>query len=219
MAFFDSALTPLQLELLELLKEVPSGYLTGGTALAGYLGHRRSLDVDLFVAAADEIEMAGALLETGCSTRGWRLRELRRYPGFRRYEVRRGEESTLVDVVHEPVPQIVALEAKPLEGGLRVDSIADLVANKLCAVLGRSEVKDLVDLYFLAESGIDVLAHLQAAHGKDGGMEPATLAFVLGQMPTDPDGLLLLRQVDEVTLSAFRDRLVAGLLHLAWPGK
>ena len=219
MAFFGSALTPLQLELLDLLKEVPSGYLSGGTALAGYLAHRRSLDIDLFVTEADEIEMAAALLQAGCSTPGWRLRELRRYPGFRRYEVKRGEESTLVDLVHEAVPQIVPLAAKPLEGGIRVDSIDDLVANKLCAVLGRSDVKDLVDLYFLAESGIDVLAHLQAAHTKDGGMEPATLGFVLEQMPTDPDGLLLLRQIDEVTLAAFRDRLVAGLLHLAWPGK
>jgi len=144
---------------------------------------------------------------------------LRVFPGFRRYQVEDGEESTLVDIVHESVPQIVPLEEKPLRDGVRVDSIEDLVANKLCAVLGRSDVKDLVDLYFLSEFGLDVLDHLQAAYGKDGGMEPATLAFVLQQMPTDPRGLLLLRQVDTGTLAAFRDGLVARLLKLAWPGQ
>lgn len=217
MASFGSGVTPLQQEVLELLKGVPGGYFTGGTALSGYLRHRRSLDVDLFVSDADDVEIAGVLLESGASVRGWAVRELQRHPGFRRYRVAHGEESTLVDLVHEPVLQIVPVEEKPLRDGIRVDSLDDLIANKLCAVLGRSEIKDLVDLYFLAESGVDVLDHLHAAHSKDGGMEPATLAFVLKQMPTDPRGLLLLRPVEADDLAAFRDRLVARLLEQAWP--
>jgi len=219
MASFSSGLSDLQSRLVELLGQLPGCYFTGGTVLAGHLSHRRSLDIDLFVGNAGDVAAAGTLLESGASQRGWKVRQLRVFPGFRRYQVEDGEESTLVDIVHESVPQIVPLEEKPLRDGVRVDSIEDLVANKLCAVLGRSDVKDLVDLYFLSEFGLDVLDHLQAAYGKDGGMEPATLAFVLQQMPTDPRGLLLLRQVDTGTLAAFRDGLVARLLKLAWPGQ
>lgn len=217
MDFSTRTLTPLQREVLELLKDVPSGYLSGGVALGGYLGHRMSFDVDLFLGRADELEMAGAMLEAGAASRGWRLTQVTRYPGFRRYQVNDGNQSTLVDLVHEPVPQIVGLQDKPLANGVRVDSLDDLVANKLCAVLGRSEVKDLVDLYFLAQSGIDVPAHLKDSQIKDGGMEPTTLAFVLTQMPTDPTGLLLLHPLDPTELAAFRDMLVEHLLRLSWP--
>jgi len=129
----------------------------------------------------------------------------------------RGSDCTLVDIVHDVVPQLVPLEEKPVRGGLRVDSLDDLIANKLCAILGRSDVKDLVDLYFLAESGVDLLAYVVRAHGKDGGMEPATLAFVLGQMPTNPLDLDLLKSVTGDQLDAFRDHLVSGLLALSWP--
>jgi len=219
MASFASGLSGLQSRLIELLGQLPGSYFTGGTVLAGHLGHRRSLDIDLFVEDAGDVAVAGTLLESGVSERGWLVRRLRTFPGFRRYQVEDSEESTLVDIVHESVPQVVPLEDKPIRDGVRVDSMEDLVANKLCAVLGRSEVKDLVDLYFLSESGLDVLDHLRAAHAKDGGMEPTTLAFVLQQTPTDPSGLLLLRQVDTDTLGAFRDGLVARLLKLAWPGQ
>jgi hypothetical protein len=215
---FVSLLTPLQHEIAELLKDVPTGYFSGGTVLSGYLRHRGSLDVDLFVGEARDLEEAAATLLLHAPGAGWVVEELRRSPGFRRFRVSRASDSTLVDIVHEVVPQLVPLAEKPVRDGLRVDSIDDLVANKLCAVLGRSEVKDLVDLYFLAESGIDVLPHVAAAHRKDGGMEPATLAFVLQQMPTDPVGLDLLRQVTTEQLAAFRDRLVTGLVRLAWPG-
>jgi hypothetical protein len=197
---------------------VSTGYLSGGTALSGYLGHRSSLDVDLFVGEALDVDVAASMLLHHASGAGWAVEELRRSPGFRRFRVSCGGDSTLVDIVHEVVPQLVPLAEKPVHDGLRVDSLDDLVANKLCAVLGRSEVKDLVDLYFLEESGVDVLAYLRAARGKDGGMEPATLGFVLGQMPTDPVGLNLLKPLSEDQLAEFRDRLVAALVRIAWPG-
>jgi hypothetical protein len=210
-------LSPLQYDLLVLLKEIPGSYVSGGTALAGYLGHRRSLDIDIFVANVEDIEIASTVSKSVAATHGMKLSELQRYAGFRRYRVDRGEESTLLDFVHEPVVQIVPVEEKPIRDGVRVDSLDDLTANKLCSVLGRSEVKDLVDLYFLADSGVDVLSYVAAAHAKDGGMEPATLAFVLRQMPTDPGELLMLRDIDSAALSDFRDGLVERLLGMAWP--
>lgn len=120
--------------------------------------------------------------------------------------------------MHEPVAQIVAPEEKPTFANLTVDDLDDLVANNLCALLGRGDIKDLVDLHYLSESGVDILAHLDAARRKDGGMEATTLAYVLRGMSTDPATLLLFEPLSPEVLAAFRDRLVARLLRLAWPG-
>ena len=170
-------------------------YLTGGAALSAfYLHHRQSLDLDLFVVDPAELET----LE-------------------RRLIVRDGLDETMIDIVHEPVAQIVPLEEKPIHGGLHVDALADLVANKLCALLGRGDVKDLIDLYVLDRVGVDIAAHVGAAQAKDGGLDPSTLSFVLGSMPTDPSRLLLVDSIAAEDVAAFRDRLVDQLLSMAWP--
>ncbi len=215
---FRDALTTVQREILDALKDAPPFYLTGGAALASsYLGHRQSLDLDLFVVDALDLEALAAFLQRTCVQRGWAVEEVRVYPGFRRYLVRSVAGSSLVDLVHETAAQMVPMAAKPVRDGVRVDAVQDLVANKLCAILGRSEVKDLVDLYFLAGSGIDVLASLDDARRKDAGLDPATLAWVLRQTPTDPEGLMLLRPVTAEQVSRFRDQLVERLAAMAWP--
>ncbi len=218
MATSHSALSPLQLHVLEALGGQPSFYLSGGAALGGfYLGHRRSLDLDLFTPDLDNVEQIARLLRSLVSESGWILTELQTGPGIRRFSVSRGEEQTLVDVVHEPVPQEVDLPDKPTAGGIRYDALDDLVANKLGALLGRGDVKDLVDLYFLAEHGVDVISYLPAARRKDGGMDPTTLAWVARDVPTTVDELLLLRPVSSEQLEGFRDNFVAKLLDAAWP--
>ncbi|MBM4398658.1 MAG: nucleotidyl transferase AbiEii/AbiGii toxin family protein [Deltaproteobacteria bacterium] len=121
------------------------------------------------------------------------------------------------DLVHETAAQVVPVHEKPVRDGIRLDALPDLIANKLCALLGRAEVKDLVDLYFIARGGLDPLAHLDAARRKDGGMDPSTLAFVLRDVPVDPFSLDLLLPVSAVELAAFRDDLVRRLVALSWP--
>lgn len=106
---------------------------------------------------------------------------------------------------------------KLLLDGLRVDPLRELRANKLGALLGRGDIKDLVDLFVLAEAGLDPIDGLQDAAAKDAGMEPATLAWVLQQVSTDPSALLLERQLSQAELEAFRDQLVQRLQALAWP--
>lgn len=215
----SSTLTPLQQEVLDALRDVPGFYLTGGAALAAkYLGHRQSYDLDLFVVQAEDVEVLGARLRATAAERGWAVEEVQRYPGFVRCIIRNKDAATLVDVVHETTPQVVELDAKPIHGGVRFDAIEDLVANKLCAILGRGEVKDLVDLFFLTEAGVDVIGHLDHARQKDAGLDAATLAYVLRGMAVDTEGLLLVRPVSEEDLKGFRDRLVDRLVHLAWPG-
>lgn len=63
------------------------------------------------------------------------------------------------------------------------------------------DIRDLVDLYWIADSGIDVLASLSDAHDKDGGIEPSTLAWVLESVALAPERLMLVRPVTAAELA------------------
>ncbi len=211
-------LTPLQRDLLQPMAGVSGVYLSGGAALGGFhLGHRRSRDLDWFTPDRGRLDELQARVLAHCEARGHRVGVEQAWPGFRRLAVSGLGEETLVDLVHEPVPQVVPVEAKPLVDGVRVDALEDLAANKLCAVLGRGETKDLVDLFFLARSGRDPLDALDAARARDGGMDPAALAWVLRGVSTDPGGLSLCAPLDSAALRRFRDDLVARLARRAHP--
>lgn len=213
------ALSPLQRDLLEALPEQAGVYLSGGAALSAfYLQHRQSYDLDFFASEVEWVSEMAQWLEEESRARGWDLESVRTTPGFRRFVIRRGDEETLLDIVHEPVPQEVPLEDKPRWRALRYDALDDLIANKLAALLGRGDPKDLVDLFFVEESGQDVIEHLAAAARKDAGLDAASLAWVLKSMPTDPNRLLLLRPLTEEQLARFRDDLVARVLRGAHPG-
>lgn len=214
----SSTLAPLQREILDVIKGLDGFFLSGGSALAaGYLGHRRSVDIDLFVIDSDDADVLVGTIRAAAAAAGWTVEVARSYPGFKRLSVTKGQESTLVDIVHEVVPQEVALSDKPVIDGIRMDDIRDIVANKLCALLGRGEVRDLVDLYFISKSGVDVLGALPAAYRKDSGIDPAILADVLREVPTRLDDLMLVRSLDESDLRSFRDGLVDALVGMAWP--
>ncbi|MCC6897498.1 MAG: nucleotidyl transferase AbiEii/AbiGii toxin family protein [Polyangiaceae bacterium] len=72
--------------------------------------------------------------------------------------------------------------------------------NKLCAILGRAEIKDVVDLKVLLEHGLT---------------DPATLAWVLSQIKIAP-GALLPGNVDPIELERFRASTVDELRQLAY---
>ena len=50
----------------------------------------------------------------------------------------------MIDLVRERVVQMV--EEKPVIGGIRARPPEEILANKLCALLSRSEIRDLVDV-------------------------------------------------------------------------
>ena len=124
-----------------------------------------------------------------------------------------------MDLVIDRAPQLIA--AKPAEGAIRLDALAEIGANKLCALLGRSEVRDLIDLKVLLESGQRLEDLLAGARAKEGGLEPATLAWVLSELHVGPDAPLP-AGVSATDLDAFRRGL--GKLGkndveaLAWTG-
>ena len=215
MALPSSRLTPLQGELLAAFFEREQRfYLTGGAALAGYhLGHRETHDLDLFTLTAAMEEGVRALRDAARSLSA-SLEEVQTAPEFRRLLVSRGSEAVVVDLVVEHAEQIHA--DKPAHGLVRVDPADEIFANKLCALLGRSEVRDLVDVRALEGLGLPLEKALAAARKKDGGLTAGQLAWVLSQI-TIAEQAVLPGGVTPVELREYLSRLVDRLARLAHP--
>lgn len=210
-----SRLTPLQLDLLgAFFAREKRFFLTGGGALAGYyLGHRDTEDLDLFGSSGLDADDAVRALEGAVRAAGATMETLKTYPDFRRFLVSRAEERCVVDIVIDRAPAIDS--DKAVFGEVRVDTLREIAANKICTLLSRSEIKDLVDLKALVDQGIDLSQALQDARRKDGGAEPATLAWVLDQIHIGPKAALP-GGVDAAELLAFRDAFTTKLRALAF---
>lgn len=215
MASFPDSLTPLQRDLLASFFRGERGFfLTGGSALAGFhLGHRSSLDLDLFTLDDEAFARGHGALAEAASGIGASVESLQTTPGFRRYLVRRGEESVLVDLVRERTTQVREKEERD---GIILDPASEILANKLTTLAGRCEIRDLVDIYFLERSGLSLEDALAAAEKKDGGVTPAVLAWVLGQL-TIGDRATIPGGVPPAELRQFKEALEARFRRLAFP--
>ena len=195
--------TPLQADLLVAFFALEQRFfLTGGAALAGfYLGHRSTEDLDLFGGPGLDLGEAVRQLEAAARQCGATLAALRTSPDFRRLLASRGDERCVVDLVVDRAPMVDT--DKALFGAVRVDTLREIAANKICALLGRSEPKDLVDLQALLGGGANLARALVDAEHKDAGVDPATLAWVLDQLTLSPDAVLP-AGADPVALDVFR---------------
>jgi len=184
-----SRLTRLQTDVLEaFFRRESAFYLTGGGALAGYhLGHRETHDLDLFTLSG-AMEGGVRALRDAADEIGASWEEVRSAPEFRRVLLSRGGESVIVDLVVEHTEQV--RPEKPSHGEVRVDPAEEILANKLCTLLGRSEIRDLVDVRALEGLGLSLTDALAAAQLKDGGLTPAQLAWVLSQITIGSEATL-----------------------------
>jgi len=91
----------------------------------------------------------------------------------------------------------------------------EILANKICTLLLRVELRDLVDVMSLQRSGLDPIAAVSAAAAKDAGVTPSQLAWVLSSFPI-PEGPLP-GDVSPVDLRNFRDDLIRRLAASAFP--
>ncbi len=209
-------LNNLQKEFLsEFFRRENRFYLTGGAALVGfYLGHRETNDLDLFT-LENEIENGFAIAKDVAKQLGASVEAIQTAPDFRRLLVRRaGEEAVVVDLVREYVFQIN--REKREINGIRIDSPEEILANKLCALLSRSEIRDLVDVRELENANFKIEDALSPAALKDTGLTPAQLSWVLSQIKfgddlTPPGG------VSVGDLREYVHGLIARLTRLAFP--
>jgi hypothetical protein len=144
-------LAPEQLRTLDALRTVPgieTFYLAGGSAVALHLGHRRSLDLDLFSerGSAEDLE---ALRAAAVATLG-DVRVLQETETSLRLLI----GGVPVDAVRYPYPLLEAPVVGPY--GFRVAGLRDLAAMKLSAIARRGIRRDFWDLAVILGSGMDI---------------------------------------------------------------
>lgn len=211
----DSSLGPLQQKFLQaFFSRENRFFLTGGGALAGfYLGHRETHDLDLFT-LMDVMDEGSSVVEAVAREMGATLESIQTSPDFRRYLLTVESEAIVVDLIHERVVQLVP--NKPRIGIIFIDPPEEILANKLCALLGRAEIRDLVDARALEKIGYSVESALPAAMLKDSGLTPAQLSFVLSQI-TLGDDLIPPGGISVEELRNYLHGLIARLSRLAFP--
>lgn len=131
---------PRTLGLLKAIMAIPalSGFhLAGGTALALQIGHRKSIDLDLFGARPTDKDEMVALLEALGD-----LHILQHTRNILIFNI----NGVKVDFVNYKYPWLRDIKQ---EEGIRLVSLTDIGAMKLGAISGRGKKRDFTDLYFL----------------------------------------------------------------------
>ena len=103
---------------------------------------------------------------------------------FAQLDVRLDTQSTIIDLVADPTP--IAEVAQPMiigDATILVETPHQLLINKLCALLSRSEVRDLIDIRALVESEADLPRALNDRPGQDAGFSPMTFAWGAQSLP------------------------------------
>lgn len=203
-----TTLDPLQLRILdELAGMQPAWTLFGAGALIGfYLGHRTTRDLDLAFRPHRVLGEIPREVEARLVTAGLVVERVQTGSSFVRMLVRDGAATIELDLVADPTtPVEPPSEVRP---GVFVDTTRELLAQKLCALLSRTELRDLEDIGALLDAGVDLARGFADAAAKDGGFSPPTLAWLLQAFPVQ-------RAADEgrdqSRLETIRDRLLAAL--------
>lgn len=132
-------LSGTQVELLPLVRQFKREfYLVGGTAIALYIGHRRSIDFDLFKYTS--LHPKGIISKIS----------LFEFPYLVTRRVSEQLNMTINEVKFTFFEYPFQIEAKnSFEDYLRIPALLDLAAMKAYALGRRSKWKDYVDFYFL----------------------------------------------------------------------
>lgn len=157
---------PATLELIKSLqsRDYLKGFnLVGGTALALYLEHRRSIDIDLFSNFDFDVATIIELIQQDFSLQIYQTA---------RNTIKGSIENINVDIIAHKYP----LLNKPTEiDGIRLLSEPDIIAMKLNAIsVSGQRSKDFIDIFFSMENDryliADMLKFYQTKYNQPGEM-------------------------------------------------
>ena len=179
--FFLDELYPFQDDVLRVIGDAETGfYLTGGTAASrGYLNHRFSDDLDLFVNDDERFSLWSDRIVHALRSPGWEITVLRRDERFVRCTVARpGNVPMKIEMVNDVPSRVGVVRDDPVLG--RVDTAENILANKVTAIIDREEPKDLADVWgFCTRKGLSLTEALENAASKAAGLFAPDLARVL----------------------------------------
>lgn len=204
-------LSELQARVLVALAGLqPPWTLTGGAALAGFhLQHRTTRDLDLFW--HDRTSIAELRREAVAKLRGvgFQVLEQRSLDTFSSLLVTEGPESVVVDLVADPVDPVEKALSTEFRGvRILVDTPHEILVNKLCSLVHRSELRDLVDVEALLARGGNLERALSDAPSKDGGFSALTLGWVLSRWDVAEVSREAGMAERATALESFRDELL-----------
>lgn len=127
------------LDKLANQKFIKKFYLAGGTAVALFLNHRQSQDLDFF----SEKEFNSAMLIK-------RLKKITKFRGIK------SAEDTLISKLDDIKVSFFSLPYKLIESPLKyknltIATLVDLALMKILAISDRGTKRDFIDLYFLCQ--------------------------------------------------------------------
>ena len=189
----------LQDEVLEKVFAVEDEfYLTGGTALSRFYQEKRySDDLDFFTNNSTRFNFAVKNILAELSKEFTIESELDSRD-FVRIEV---NGLLQVDFVNDRVPRYK--EPKVLENGYKIDTIENILSNKLTAVIGRDNPKDIFDIYLISRYySIDWKEMLDSAQEKS----VFSIDDLIVRLKSFPYRLLgSINLIDENFLDSFQD--------------
>ncbi len=141
---FKNTINTSSLELLKGLqseKPLKDFYLAGGTSLALQIGHRKSIDLDLFTQSDFNLDQLLEFLE-------------QKYDLLTDYTskntIRGSINNIKVDFISHKYPMV---KDPVIENSLKLFSVEDIAAMKQNAIAGDgTRSKDFIDLYFILKS-------------------------------------------------------------------
>lgn len=146
-------------------------YVAGASVIhAGSSSSRISQDVDIFHDAVGMVARSARLDADSLQAAGFTVKWLEQFPAFFRAVVCRGTEVVEIDWAADSAYRFFPVEADPIFG-FRLHPI-DAATNKVLALVGRSEIRDLVDCLYLHRRLLSLGALVWAACGKDEGYTP-----------------------------------------------
>jgi hypothetical protein len=180
-AFYFETLYPFQDRVLQALSELETGfYLSGGTAASrGYLNHRFSDDLDLFVDDDERFGLwAARVIQELAQRRQWRSEVSLQEDRFVRLMLFEGETLLKIELINDVPARVGQVRRHPVLG--RIDSPENILANKITALIDREEPKDLADIWgFCCRLNLSLVDALAGAQGKAAGIFPVDLARIL----------------------------------------
>ncbi len=206
-------LTAFQIEVARMLAagRTPDSYLAGGAAiLIDPNSKRYSNDLDYFHDSVERVATAFANDSATLAGAGLAVDVDMRQPGYIRAVVGRDAERTKVEWAHDSAWRFLPTVADELVG-FRLHPV-DLAINKVLALAGRDEARDLLDTLGMHRGTLTLGAMCWAAAGKDPGFSPWSLLELLRRRgKVRPEELARLHLVEPVSLPALKTDWLAAL--------